>query len=474
MQTNKTNSTIEPSMLTEPTYRGDLGNGLICRWSTAADTEKIGLLLSTVHRDSADEPLNLLSQDLARIFMSGKFPFMDAGDFAVVEDTSQPSRPIVACTCLWRHQWRYADIPLGVGRPEYVATDPTYRNRGLVRRLFELVHARSAAEGHLLQAITGIAYFYRQFGYEYVLDLEGNRTVYFAQIAERKADEAEPYRLRPATLADIPQLMRLYDGRRADSLLWGELDETYWRFMVNYWEDPAVQSQEVTKLGIKGRYLMIVDSNGGVVGSTWVRTRRWGATLVVVPALSNAPEVDRPAVMTSLLRLLRDQGLQTPGNTPDTPPCSELRFDLGIENPLYELMGERLALRIDRPYAWYVRIADIPAFLRRITPVLEQRLAHSVFAGYTGELKIDLYRGGLLIRFAGGKLTQVEAWRPPTYGDEVMAGAPPLVFLQLLLSYRSLDELRAFYPDVWAKDKTAPLIDTLFPKLRSTVFEPLE
>jgi hypothetical protein len=98
----------------------------------------------------------VLSQELARIFMSENFPYMNAGDFAVVEDTSQAERPIVACTCLWRHRWSYAGIPFGVGRPEYVATDPAYRNRGLVRRLFDLVHARSATEGHLLQAITGI------------------------------------------------------------------------------------------------------------------------------------------------------------------------------------------------------------------------------------------------------------------------------------------------------------------------------
>ncbi len=56
-----------------------------------------------------------------------------------------------------------------------VATDARYRNRGLVRALFEMIHARSSAEGHLVQAITGIPYFYRQFGYEYVLDLDGSR-----------------------------------------------------------------------------------------------------------------------------------------------------------------------------------------------------------------------------------------------------------------------------------------------------------
>lgn len=461
------------TQLASPTYQDDLGDGLIRRWSTAADTEKIGLLLSTVHRDREDEPLNLLSQDLARILMSGKFPFMDAGDFAVVEDTAQPAHPIIACTCLWRHQWRYAGIPLAVGRPEYVATDPAYRNRGLVRRLFEMVHARSAAEGHLLQAITGIAYFYRQFGYEYVLDLEGSRTVYFSQIPDRKEGEAERYQLRIATLDDIPALMDFYNQQRGDNLLWYEPDEVYWRFMVSYWDDPAVQSHTVKTLGIKGRYSMIVDNDGRTVGSTWIRTRRWGRSLSVVPCLSNAFDLDRAGVMISLLRLLRDQGAQTPGTDPSTPPCSELRFDLGTSHPLYGLIGEKLALPVERPYAWYVRIPDVVAFLRHIAPILEGRLADSLFAGYTGDLKIDLYRGGLLLRFERGKLLQVDRWRSPAYGNDATAGSPPLIFLQLLLSYRSLDELRAFYPDVFADGKTKLLIDTLFPKLASTVFEPL-
>lgn len=98
------------TQLADPAYLDDLGHGLIRRWSTAANTEKIGLLLSSVHRDRADEPLNVISQDLARIFMSGNFLFMDDGDFAIVEDASQPTRPIVACTCLWRHQL-YAFYP---------------------------------------------------------------------------------------------------------------------------------------------------------------------------------------------------------------------------------------------------------------------------------------------------------------------------------------------------------------------------
>src|SRR5438552_3872631 len=101
---------------------------------------------------------------------------MGPHDFGLIEDTSKEGNPVVACTSLWKHTWTYEGIPFSVGRPEMVATDSAYRHRGFIRALFEMVHERSEAEGDLVQAITGIAYFYRQFGYEYALELEDRRT----------------------------------------------------------------------------------------------------------------------------------------------------------------------------------------------------------------------------------------------------------------------------------------------------------
>ncbi len=226
--------------MASPNFRGDLGDGLIRRWSTPADVEKLAHLMGTVFRDSADEPPNVRMIDQAHLMMAPGYPYMGPGDFAVVEDTSKPDSPLVACTALWRHQWSYAGLPFGVGRPEYVAANADYRKRGLVRAIFEMLHARSAAEGHLLQAITGIPYFYRQFGYEYVLDLEGRRTTYLSAIPNKKGDEPDLYSLRPATLDDIPHLMALYDQGRAKSLVWYEGSEEFWRFMVGYWQNPAI------------------------------------------------------------------------------------------------------------------------------------------------------------------------------------------------------------------------------------------
>src|SRR5205809_1198915 len=81
----------------------------------------------------------------------------------------------------------YDGIAFGVGQPEFVATHPDYRNRGLIRKLFEMVHARSEAEGHLVQGITGITYFYRQFGYEYALELKGAESLIYHSSPRHKS-----------------------------------------------------------------------------------------------------------------------------------------------------------------------------------------------------------------------------------------------------------------------------------------------
>ena len=90
------------ALLAEPTYIGDLGNGLICRWSTADNQEKIAQLMGMIYRDRSDQPFNRRAADVARALMNGDYPFMGPDDFALVEDTNQPGHPVVAYTCLWR------------------------------------------------------------------------------------------------------------------------------------------------------------------------------------------------------------------------------------------------------------------------------------------------------------------------------------------------------------------------------------
>src|SRR5438034_7452338 len=100
---------------TRTSFRRDLGDGLVLRWSTVEDTERIATLHGMVHRDKAEEPPNILAMRFIRRLMSGDHPFMGPNDYGVIEDTSKQGNPIVASICLWKHIWTYEGIPFRVG-----------------------------------------------------------------------------------------------------------------------------------------------------------------------------------------------------------------------------------------------------------------------------------------------------------------------------------------------------------------------
>ena len=132
----------------------------------------------------------------------------------------------------------------------------------------------------------------------------------------------------------------------------------------------------------------------------------------------------------------------------DEEKLASLTFELGEHHPLYEAIPEPPLYRLDRHdhYAFYVRVPDLPEFLRHIAPVLERRLAASVAAGHTGEVKVSFYGGGLRLELERGQLSRVEHWSPTVEecGD---AAFPDLTFLQLLFGHRSLEELDHAFAD---------------------------
>jgi GNAT superfamily N-acetyltransferase len=443
-------------------YCRGIGDGLVLRWSSPDDTDRLAALLGQAFRDGAGAPPNSFLAGYTRLLMRGDHPFMGPGDFAVVEDESRPGRPLVACTCLWRERWRYEDVPLPIGRPEFVATDLAYRNRGLIRALFEMVHARSRAEGHLVQAITGIFYFYRQFGYEYALDLRGERRVVLSRLPAPAGEP--PLRLRPAAVEDLPLIRRLYDQGRRGSMVWNEWSERRWRYNVDAWRaDPSLPR--------RGHVELLVDGDGHPCGLACLAPRREGPALTVW-MLELSDRLSWGRTIPAVLRALAEAAERVPVAEPGTAPMTEISLRLGTSHPAYEVVGPEPAPYECRPYAWYVRVPDLPALISRIAPVLEDRLAAAPSAAhFSGELTLDFYRDGLRLAFEQGNLTAAEPWRRPAYDDHSSAAFPPLTFLKLLFGYRGLDELRHMFPDVWVGPEAEPVLRALFPTRRSFVLD---
>jgi hypothetical protein len=111
-----------------------------------------------------------------------------------------------------------------------------------------------------------------------------------------------------------------------------------------------------------------------------------------------------------------------------------------------------------------VRIPDEPAFVRRVAPSLEVRLAHSPLAQHSGELVLGDYRKGLRLSFERGRLADVDVIPVATDapGD---VSLPGLARWHLLFGHRTVADLEAVLPDVLVHRPAArPLVDVLFPR----------
>ncbi len=434
----------------------DLGNGLLLRQATAADAEALVAFHGEMHRDpkveGPDEGIAASTRDM----MSGRHPTFRAGDFTLVEDLRTGA--IVSSMCLIAQTWTYGDVEFGVGRPELVGTHPDYRRRGLVRAQFKTIHQWSTERGESLQAITGIPWYYRQFGYEMALTLGGGRMGYGFHVPKLKDGETEPYNVRLATRSDLPFIAEAYERGCQRSLMSCVRDEVLWQYELTGRSEKSIDR----------RLLCIVETLAGKpVGFLAHTTALWrGRTTATAYELEAGNSW--LAVSPTVIRYLWARG-QEYAERDEGQRLTTFSFHLGTEHPVYEAMDTQLP-NTAKPYAWYLRVPDLAGFIQQVAPVLERRLASSVLAGHSGVLEISRYRDGLLLWLEQGKLVGVDPWQP-TGAEDGGAGFPELTFLQLLFGYRSLEELKYAFADCWTlNDEARALLEALFPKEPSNVW----
>lgn len=429
-----------------------LPDGLVLRRSTAADAEKLAAFDARIHSDT-DEPdqrIGAWVKDLLR----GDHPTFPVNDFTIIEDPS--TGQIVSSLNLISQTWTYAGIPFKVGRPELVGTDPQYRNRGLVRIQFEVIHEWSRQRGELLQGITGIPYYYRQFGYEMAVNLGAGRVGSNFNVPKLEKDQPEPFRIRPAVEADLALITQLNREGSARSLLSATWDEALWRYEltgkshdnVNRFEIRIIETPSGEPLGFFCHPFFLWDER---MVLTWYELKAGVSWYEVTP---------------SVIRYLWQTGEEYARL--ENKALRSFGFWLHENHPAYQAAGERMP-KIQRPYNWYVRVPDLPAFLKHIAPALEARLAASPLVGYSGEVKLGFYRSGINLKFQNGKLGEIGTWQPTTK-DYGKAAYPDLTFLQLLLGYRTQDELEYAFRDCFSDDDLKPVLRVLFPKQPSDIW----
>lgn len=431
-----------------------LSEDLILRTANPADADALADFNMRIHAGADPQPVQARLGAWTRDLVGQPHPTVSPADTLVVVEAG--TGRIVSTTCLINQTWSYAGVPFKVGRPELVGTLPEFRNRGLVRKQFEVVHDWCVERGQLVQVITGIPWYYRQFGYEMTVNLGGTRIGFGHHVPTLAEGETEPFTLRPATVDDLAFIAEVDAFGHQRDLLYCQRDETTWRYELEGRDEQSMSRR---------CFAIIVAADGERVGyiAHPPYTMHNGQGLA---AFELKPGVSWLAVTPSVVRYLWATGQRQAAAEGGT--CGAWALALGERHPAYRVLQGRLPVEWP-PYAWYMRVPDLPAFLNLIAPALEQRLAASIACNHTGAFKVNFYRSGLQFRFERGAV-RVEPWQP-TPDDRGIAGFPDLTFLHVLFGHRTIDEIKQLRADCWVDDDGVRVIlETVFPKQTSDLW----
>ncbi len=433
-----------------------LHDGLILRSISeghASDRRDLPRFFGEVFQEAySEEQTNLVVW--TESLLAADHPATTDDDVWLVVDPAHEDR-IVSAMLLIPQTWRYESVRLGVGRVEIVATHKDYRRRGLIRELIQVAHERSASLGHTIQVITGIPHYYRRFGYTMAVDLGGFAAVPLAAVPKLAKDKTLQYTLRPATEADIPNII-VWEAWAGDHALLSTVrSEAEWHYEFTrpenhmWWLDVHI----------------ITHADGRDVGYVALRQRH--EHLVPCLAYIVGPDASYLDTYEDVLRGLKahleDRYPQ------DTPAV--IHFAAGMHEAFNTLTRSLYpAVVREDTYAWYVRAPSLAHLIREIAPVLEQRLHASGAHGYNGTLKISFFNGeGLLVRLENGCIADAEdiAVRTPQDEDEADAAFPWHSFLSLVFGHRTYDTLKHVLPECHANGKAQVLLEVMFPRGRS-------
>ncbi len=432
----------------------EIGDEFILRRSSLEDLNQLVEFNRWIHYFVPDheQTIPAMTQDL----INRRCPNVDESDFTLIVEKS--SGKIVSAMAMISQIWTFAGLPFQVGRPELVGTAPEYRGKGLIREQFNYFHRRCQERGQLVQAITGIPQFYRQFGYELAVPSGGGRMCFTPQqLPTMETGYEEIFNIRPATESDLQWISLAYQAGDSKYLLTCARDPETWQYELLGKNPLHIHKKEIWAITTRSNDpagFFICDKPFGKVSgkfACWYELH---------------PDFFWGDVTPSVLRFLWERGQQnarTQGGN-----CGKIGLELGEKHPAYQSVSHWLTYSME-PGAWYIRVANIPEFINLILPVLQNRLSASNLAGYDGGLRISLYNQCFRLMIHQGQMEQAAIYKPKGWED-ADAAFPNLSFLQILFGHRSLSDLQYSYADCWCNSAKAELVQTLFPKLSSNIW----
>ena len=269
-------------------YVKSLGTTLVLKHATVEDAPRLNAFNAMIH----DAYVGVQTEA-----MMLHHPTIYPENFIYIED--QSTGQIVSSLGLLPWRWRFDEIELKIGEMAIVGTLPEYRHRGLVRTLVNHLKECLTEGGYDLSHLGGIPYYYRQFGYEYALPLEGYWHLPLYHIPSA-AENAPACTFREAATDDIPALMELYAAATRDLNISTVREPEVWRYQIEH--------KAETHSG--ANTLLMVDPSGKLAG--YVRLKKFGVgSGLIVCEASHFAFRDVPALFQRLKEIAVERGIDT-------------------------------------------------------------------------------------------------------------------------------------------------------------------
>lgn len=439
-----------------------ISEDLVLRTATSEDADQLADFHEEVFMDEESGTRAYWVAEWGRDLLTKPHQTFSPSDCLIVEDRRTGC---IASSCLYlTTQWQCQGATFQIGQPEIVGTRKEYRESGLIRKQFDVMH-RWADEGqHDVLVINGIPHYYRQFGYDMALGVYARRSALIESLPRWNEGDERKFVLRDAVPDDVEFVTELLNASNERALYSPVFDTDSMRYMM---------FDRNERSGVAWRTAILCKSTPQGPEEA-IGAMMYALVVAIDQAVILRIEMKEPRywrlALNDLLREFVDRArLATEGNPDPERRIKTVHAEMQPNHPAYIFDNGVLGTKPESDYAWYVRVPDLARFVTKISPALNRRLENSIHSGYDGEVKINLGNSRLTITFNRGTFSHAaNSGRAPR--RDATAAFPGHDFLQILFGRRTVADVVRTQADC---EVMAPadmhLLQTLFPKRYSDV-----
>lgn len=351
-----------------------------------------------------------------------------------IEDNS--TGQIISSLTLMPLEWQFEEKLLPVCEMGFVGTLKEYRGKGLICILNKFYERVMMERGYLLSCLRGIPYYYRRFGYEFILSLDERLSLSPNQIPSMELSHID---IRKASRKDIGYIENQYNSNSNNFLISNSFDTEsfYFKFMNDSFDNNKLSAY-------------IVEENGKLEGYFLIGMSFDNEVYTIITSQLSPPQ------MIKLLQHLNEYPKKEEDLILNVAEFSE------FGKYIFSIGG-----KLQSNYGWQIKIPDLKRFFKSIKVVLENRVEKSKFINLSKTVIISDYKQSIELIFIKGISEDIKIESGYPDAEKCDVRIPGAILLKLLLGDRTVDEINYIVKDARINPSSKKLIEILFPKVNS-------